>query len=158
MRRALALTLALLGGCYGNHGADAGPIETSDAGMSRFEGRWLLRADLEAARYELAADHRVIRECQTHRDRAIGRVVRDADGVSCPFVGPWQSRNMGELAIDCFGDDSGARTVVMLVAWSGPAPTVTLEKVDGETTGWTLVPTEWLPCDAFPDECATACR
>lgn len=165
MRRLGLGAALLLAGCWGSHGlAPVGP----DAGTSRFEGRWLvdrpMHALYEATIYELAPDGRFVEECSFSLGGGpipTGVVTREADGLTCELTGPWVSRHDGELAVDCFGDDSVARTVVFGVEWGEDAPTeVRLDKVDGERTGWAMLPypPRWLPCSGYPEECAMACR
>ncbi len=164
-----ALVAALtLTGCYASHEAarDAGEVGGPDAGLSRFQGRWFVdqptHATYEVTIYDLVADGRVVEVCSGGEPSRTptGHVTREVDGLRCVFTGPWASIDARQLAIDCFGDDSVARTVVLGFTWSGDAPEeVRVVKVDGEETGWSHAPFEWrwLPCAAFPAECEDAC-
>lgn len=161
---ALLFAAVLLGGCYEAH--ERPPLEGPDAGVSRFEGRWLVdhptRALYDATIYDLRPDGRFVEECSFSFDGRVpvGVVQRDADGLRCEMTGPWSSRVEGELAVDCFGDDGVARTVVLAVTWGDEAPVdVAIDKVDGEETGWTHPGFDWrwLPCASDPTACAEAC-
>ncbi|MCA9608513.1 MAG: hypothetical protein KC619_23070 [Myxococcales bacterium] len=162
MRRAALLLALVATGCYARHERGYAP---SDGGVSPFEGVWLVdqpfHALYEATRYELAPDGRFIEECSiSFGDPAaipVGQVARTADGLRCELVGPWSSLRPEVLAIEGYCDDSVRRTVVLDVVWDGDRPSaVTLQKVDGEETGWEHPGFEWrwLPCGvATAGEC-----
>lgn len=165
MRRWLLAAL-LLGGCYESHEPPPGPSVIPDAGMSRFEGRWLVdhpsRALYDATIYELFMDGRFVEQCSFSFDDfgPVGVVEREADGLRCEMTGPWWSRDESVLTVECFGDDSVARTVVLDVLWEGDRPReVTIQKVDGQETGWIHPGFDWrwVPCSADPEACAQAC-
>lgn len=161
MSRAL-LALALLAtGCYARH--ERG-VTVGDGGVSRFEGRWLVdqpfHALYEATIYDLAPDGRVVEVCsESFGDPAavpVGRVARTRDGLACELVGPWSSLRPEVLAIEGYCDDSVRRTVVLDVVWAGDRPSaVTIQKVDGEESGWEHPGFEWrwLPCAVSAGEC-----
>lgn len=151
MKKVLLLAVFAVG-CFGRH-VEAPP----DAGVSRFAGEWLVDApgSIERSSYVLALDTRLLEICNFERDPdapTIGRVVREADMMTCELVGPWFSRLDGELAIDSFCDDSVQRTVVFYVTWEGDVPTeFALAKVEGED-GWRpWIEWRWQTCP--PADC-----
>ena len=155
MNRALHLAVFLsvsATGCFDGH-----VVVPPDGGVSRFSGQWLVDApgSTERSSYELAPDGRLLEICNSERDPdapTIGRVVREADMMSCELVGPWSSRLDAELAIDSFCEDSVHRTVVFYVTWEAETPTeFVLAKVDGEEGWQPWIDWRWQRCP--PAEC-----
>jgi len=158
---AVLLAALLASGCYERHDRS---YPASDAGVSPFEGRWLVdqpfHAGYEATVYELAADGRFIERCGGGRPSGggwvppgradpVAIVERASDGMGCELVGPWTNRFDTVLAVEAFCDDSVSRTVVLDFVWEGDQPiSVEVQKVDGETEGWSHPGFEWrwLPC------------
>ncbi len=164
---AVGVAAALSSGCYERHERS---YPTSDAGASRFEGRWLVdqpfHAGYEATLYELTSDGRFIERCGGSAPGGgrpsgappapVGVVERASDGMRCELVGPWSSREETELAVEGFCDDSVARTVVLDFVWDVDRPvSVEVQKVDGEVEGWSHpgFRWRWLPCEVSPREC-----
>lgn len=161
MSRALLALALLTSGCYARHERGVAP---GDGGVSRFEGRWLVdqpyHATYEATIYDLLPDGRFVEVCSEDFGRPeaipVGQVARVADGLRCELVGPWSSLRPEVLAIEGYCDDSVRRTVVLDVVWDGDRPSaVTIQKVDGEESGWEHPGFEWrwLPCVAATGEC-----